>query len=161
MTTSIEAAGSPVSGRQARTVDDVMTAPVATVRASDGLRAAINRFYVCALRHLIVVDDSGRFVGVINDRVATIAVEQDQHELDRTSVRDLALDRDTVVRTGTSVLEAAEEMLRHSAGALAVTDDRGRVIGIVTGADLLRAFVEDAATSRPRGRRQPRAGRVR
>lgn len=153
MTVPIDLTRRPSRDRETLTVDDVMSAPVATVGASEDLWAAIDRFNVCGLRHLVVVDDSGAFAGVLGDRLATDAVRHDRRELELTRVRDLALDRRTCVPSGTGLVDAAARMLHHSAGALAVVDEHTRVLGIVTGADLLRAMVAAAVPNRPRSGR--------
>ncbi len=48
-------------------------------------------------------------------------------------------------RTSTTLAEAAQTLTTHRIGALVVTDDAGRLLGIVSERDLTRAIVEFAS----------------
>ena len=124
-------------------VDDVMTTSVATVREDDALSDALERFRIGGLRHVVVVDGDGRFAGLLNDRLAVEYFGHDPRALRCTRVRDTVFDRRTSVAVGTPVVVATKEILRHSAGALAVVDENLAVVGVITGADLLRSFAKE------------------
>lgn len=125
-----------------RTVGDLMSRSVATVRENQSLGTALQMLHTTGLRHLVVVTGSGEFVGVLSDRVGIETTGRDERQLAVAQVRDLALDPRASTRAERPVLEAARMVLHHSAGALAVTDENARVLGIVTGADLLRGLLE-------------------
>ena len=57
-----------VFSRGARSVRDVMTKAPATVREGDALSAAMDRMQADEARNLVVVNDSGRVVGLLEDR---------------------------------------------------------------------------------------------
>jgi signal-transduction protein with cAMP-binding, CBS, and nucleotidyltransferase domain len=60
----------------ATAVEAVMTAPVSTIRADEYLYYAIARMRRAGLRHMPVVDDSGRLVGMLDLHDALAAVSQ-------------------------------------------------------------------------------------
>jgi predicted transcriptional regulator len=126
----------------ALTVGDLMSPSVATVREDQDLRTALEMFRTTGLRHLVVVTGAGEFVGVLGDRVGIDLAGQDERQLAIARVHDLPQDRRAQTAAGTGIVEAARSVLHHSAGALAVTNENGHVIGIVTGADLLRGLLE-------------------
>jgi CBS domain-containing protein len=124
-------------------VDHVMSTSVVAIRADDDVANALAVLRLGALRHLVVVDDDGRFVGIVGDRLLVDHCGPlDAPTLVR--VKDVLFDTTACVAPGTTIAAAARRMLRHSAGALAVVDTQSRVLGVVTGADLLRALVGSA-----------------
>lgn len=125
-------------------VDGVMSTSVAAVHESDDVWGVLQRFQLCGLRHIVVLDEAEQFVSVLNDRLAADQVGRDRRELELLRVRDVVFDRHTFVVTGTPLQDAAREMLRHSAGALAIVDSDRHVLGVVTGADVLRSLVASA-----------------
>lgn len=138
------------AGDQVLTVGDLMSRSVATVRDDQSVRTALDMLRTTALRHLVVVNKHDQFVGVLSDRVGVESAGQDERQLATARVRDLALDRRAQTQADRRLPDAVRLVLHHSAGALAVTDENGRVVGIVTGADLLRGLLE-IVDSIPRG----------
>lgn len=67
------ASAAPVPARRRRTAADVMTRHPATVHQSSSLWTAWGRLRAARTRHLVVVDDDRRPVGVLDER--TIALE--------------------------------------------------------------------------------------
>lgn len=123
------------------TVDDLMSTSVAVVHARDDLWSVLQRFHLGGLRHLVVLGEDDRFVCVLSDRLVVDHVEYDRRELETVRLDHVVLDRGTCIPTGSGVVAAATHVLQHASGALAVVDGDRRVLGIVTGADLLRALV--------------------
>lgn len=127
------------------TVRDIMTLHVEGASPDETVLDARDRFRDRGFRHLPVVQD-GRLVGVVSDRDVLRAAgpalgptEFDDDAgpgIDRT-LREV-MTRDVITADPTmSVEEAADTMLRHDVSALPVLDE-GRLIGIVTTADVLR-----------------------
>ena len=127
------------------TVRDLMTRHVETASPDETILDAVDRFRGGGFRHLPVVE-GGRLLGVVSDRdvlraagPSIGATEWDDvlgPEVDRT-LREI-MSRDVVTADPTmSVEEAADTMLREELSSLPVLDE-GRLVGIVTTADLLR-----------------------
>jgi CBS domain-containing protein len=90
---------------------------------------------------LVVTSDDGRVpVAIITDADVSQAVA-DGRDLDDTRINELHLNRPAAVHPGTTVAEAAEQMLELSLMHLPVMDD-GRLVGLVDMAAVCRALLE-------------------
>jgi acetoin utilization protein AcuB len=125
-------------------VRKIMTIQPETVRPEDSIESARLRMERGGFRSLPVVDNEGRLVGIITSR----DVLRYAHALPSTRV-DHAMTRDPItIAPDASGEECATTLLAHKFGGLPVVE-QGRVIGIVTSTDLLRAFVRvERATRR-------------
>jgi acetoin utilization protein AcuB len=132
-------------------VRDVMSAPVSTLRDQDPAWQALVRFAETGFRHLVVLDDDGRLVGVLDDRRVLSQWPLDAMSMHRQMVGQLVWplhggpDRPPRLHPDQPVAAAAALMLRFAIDALPVVDDDGAVVGIVTGSDLVRSMVQTAA----------------
>jgi acetoin utilization protein AcuB len=119
--------------------------------ASDALvQAAAETMRARKIRHLPVVDHEGRLVGIVTDRDLR-QVLFDPWIRERTGalaetlrtlrVRDVMTWAVITVRPGTDLREAARLMHEQKIGALPVVEG-GRVVGILTESDVLKAFRE-------------------
>lgn len=127
------------------TIRDIMSPTVETAAPEETVLDARDRFRESGFRHLPIVEGE-RLLGVVSDRDVLRAAgpslglsEYDEDagpNVDRT-LREI-MSRYTITADLTmSVQEAADTMLRHDVSALPVIDD-GRLVGIVTTADVLR-----------------------
>ena len=110
------------------------------------------------IRHLLVVEKD-RLVGIVTDRdirlnlpspATSLSVWEINHLLGRLTVAEVMSKPVITVGPGRNAAEAARIMLQHTIGALPVVEG-GRLCGIVTETDMLRAFVamvEAAPTAR-------------
>jgi len=114
---------------------NLMTADPATVSSRDTLAMAKAVMDAGHFRRLPVVDD-GKLVGILTER----DIREHTGYLESTRV-DAAM-RTALVTVGprATVEEAARLMLQHKIGGLPIVDD-GRLVGIVTTSDLLKAFL--------------------
>jgi acetoin utilization protein AcuB len=95
------------------------------------------------IRHLPVVED-GNPVGIITDRdirSAAPAASLEQVKVGEIMTRNLIM-----VTPSTRVQEAAKLMVTHRIGGLPVQRE-GKLVGIITETDLLKAFVEIVETA--------------
>jgi CBS domain-containing protein len=117
------------------TVSDVMTTAVLTVRAGDELASAAQEMRQADIRHLPVVDDRGRVIGVISDRDLLRAdVKSHPHR----KVAGIMTADVLSIRPGTAAREATVMMLEYKVSCLPVTNDLGELVGLVTETDFLR-----------------------
>lgn len=139
------------------TVDDVMTAAVVSVDASATYRDMVDLLTSRHFSAVPVVDPSGRVVGVVSEadllRKIEYAGDEEPRLFERRRRRDdrakatgrTAADMmsmpPVVVRAGTSIAAAARLLDRKQVKRLPVVDGDGRLLGIVTRGDLLKAHL--------------------
>ena len=114
-----------------------MSRDVIIVPPSAAVADALELLDANAIRHLPVVD-GGRVVGVLSDRDLRMAVIGHP---DETAVSDVMTEDPLTVAPDAPVENAARLLVERNIGCLPVVDD-GELVGILTGSDLLRSFVE-------------------
>jgi CBS domain-containing membrane protein len=133
-------------------VANIMSKPVVTLQADHGIGLAEGVMRFEHIRHLPVVDEEGRLVGVITHRDLMKALAyQLAKPVDveagiglTVQVRDVMQRSVWSVSPHTPVLEAARVLRDHKIGCLPVLENE-RVVGIVTAVDflsLLTRFLE-------------------
>jgi CBS domain-containing membrane protein len=112
-------------------VADLMTTSVTTMDASEPITGAHAEMEVGAIRHLPVIDDRKRLVGVISDRDVLRARGT------KKCIGDV-MTRDVVtVRPEAPAHAAAKLMLDNKIGSVLVVDEASTLLGIVTETDYL------------------------
>jgi CBS-domain-containing membrane protein len=127
-----------------------MSAPVVVVRDYHSIWHAIDRFVAAGLHHLVVLDNADRLVGILDDRQALAlwpfeAAGVHCHTIGEV-VRYRFADRPGTASTvgpDVALRLAGRLMLEQGVEALAVVDDSGRVVGILTHSDLIGSLVND------------------
>ncbi len=131
-------------------VKDIMTEEVFTLKETDTLSAARDLMNLARIRHIPIVDNSGRFVGLVTHRdilAATISKLADidaatRDEIEATiPVREIMQREVTTTSEETSLKEAASVLLRGKFGCLPVLR-QGKLCGILTEADFLRLTIQ-------------------
>ena len=120
-----------------RRVVAVMSSPVRCVPASTSLGSALESMVRSGLRHLAVVDDAGEFLGILSDRTVAAAWAVDPSCLARTRAGSVLDAGPATVGAGAHVLEAARAMRAAGTDAVAVLNESGAIVGIVTGSDMI------------------------
>jgi acetoin utilization protein AcuB len=127
-------------------VAERMTPVVVTIRLDATATTAWALMKVRHFRHLPVVDDRGRIVGIVSDRdlarVPFTATGSGQAVPTGTPVERIMTAVVVSVRPDDDVAEAARLMWEHKIGALPVVEN-GRLVGIVTEIDLLRMLAQN------------------
>ena len=139
----------PRKDRKATKVRERMSKNPATVKPDDGLKDAIWKMEHGHFRHLPVVDEHEKLIGMLTDRdvrqirpsLAFTTKEEAAVQLWSISVQQAAVFDPISVKPDSSLREAAELMLRWHVGGLPVVGDHERVVGMLTYTDLLREFV--------------------
>jgi acetoin utilization protein AcuB len=134
-------------------VREWMTTVLVTVRPDSPVAEAQHLMRHRRIRHLPVVDGE-RLVGIITDRdvrttlpspATSLAAGEVRYLLDRLLVERVMTRAVITIGPDAPIADAVGLVLAHRIGALPVME-RGRLIGIITETDLLRAF---AATFEP------------
>jgi CBS domain-containing protein len=126
-------------------VSQAMSRPVLTIDVSESLWDAWQLLSVSGLRHLVVVED-GSCLGVISDRMIITDIPLEEERLRNRGVGDLLsrVPARSVLDTD-ALAEVARTMARYSVEAVPVLDAMGRLVGIVTGSDLVRWWADDGS----------------
>lgn len=112
-------------------VADLMSTALLTVKASESVTDAHAEMELGLIRHLLVVDDRGKLVGVLSDRDLLSASKRHR------KVAEL-MSRDVItVRPESPASEAAGLMLDHRISSVPVVDGHGTLVGLVTQTDYL------------------------
>lgn len=125
-----------------------MTRNVVTASPDEGLRRAWTLLREYGVRHLPVLEGD-RLVGIVTDRdicqalpsrVTALGVHELRVLLDRVTLREIMTEEVVTVTADQSIPEAAGLLVEHRIGALPVVED-GRLVGILTETDVLRAYL--------------------
>jgi acetoin utilization protein AcuB len=128
------------------TVRDIMSPKPITVDPSTPILDARQRMANARIRHLIVTEGA-QVAGIITDRdirlnlpspATSLSVWEVNYLLARLTVGEVMTRSVIVIDSARPAAEAASIMVDHKIGALPVLDD-GRLIGIVTESDFVRA----------------------
>ncbi len=132
-----------------------MSRRVITVSPDQDLIAVRKLFDQHKFHHLVVMDDR-RVLGVISDRdllretspfIDTLSERPQDLATLRKRVHQIMSRKLVVARRDDSVTSAAAAMLAHAVSCLPVVTPEGRIEGIVSSKDLLRALVEQGLSA--------------
>lgn len=128
-------------------VAELMHAPVLTVDADHTVADAVVTLADGHVSALPVVDGRGRLLGVLSttDILAATAEADSERRADvlETPVRMLMSRRALTINPDAGVREAAQQLLYAEVHRLFVTD-QGRVVGVVSSTDVVRALATGA-----------------
>jgi len=133
-------------------VRDLMSSEVATLRRNDKLSIADDVMRLGRIRHLPVVDDDGKVVGLLSQRdlfrgaLATALGygERGQQKLMELLLVKEVMTSDVITVTGeTPITEAARTMVNRKLGCLPVVDAAGAPVGIITESDFVRIVLAE------------------
>jgi CBS domain-containing protein len=134
---------------RSKNVRDVMTAPAHACHARDSLERAAQLLWEHDCGCLPVVDTDGRVLAMITDRDICMAAYTRGRPLGEMYVKD-SMSRSLVsCRPDDALAQAARRMSEHGIRRLAVTDEAGRLEGILSVNDLACAC--SAASGRGTG----------
>jgi len=136
------------------TAGDIMRAALTTVEQADHVAAAAYLMKRAGATALMVLDArTGQPAGIITEADIAHAVA-DGKDVNSVRIHELMTARPTVIRTTTSVLDAAKLMTSGHFRHLPVVDDTG-LVGIVDITDVCRALVDRDVSGPPAGMAQP------
>jgi acetoin utilization protein AcuB len=128
-------------------VSEFMTRKVLTAAPDDGIRELFFRMREHSIRHVPVLDGA-QLVGMISDRDLRRPdwvdeapdLSYEYHLEDNISVGDLMSRNPIAVHTYDELAIACQQIEKHGFGALPVLDKGNHLVGIISKADLVRAF---------------------
>jgi CBS domain-containing protein len=126
-------------------VADVMQRNLRVIRGTDSVGDAIALLAENHVSGLPVVDDHGRLVGVLSssDILETLAEHPEPEErekvFDETQVLEVMTPRPQIIASTAALRDAAQRMLYLEVHRLFV-EDEGRLVGVVSTTDLVRAM---------------------
>ncbi|MDI1464783.1 CBS domain-containing protein [Catellatospora sp. KI3] len=118
-------------------VQQIMSRPVYCARISSLLGNALAGMARHRVRHLVVIDDYDRCVGVIADRAIVAAWAANPTSLSSHTVETILDPHPAVVDSDATVMDAARLMGKTGVDAVAVVEGHGVATGIITGVDLV------------------------
>ena len=137
----------------ALTVQDAMQELLILVTPEDLVSTAYQRMQGGIVRHLPIVDEAERLVGVITDRDIRRATAfreagaMAQEVIERRgimTVSDLMTTQVITVQSGTPLADATELFLTHKFGCLPVIREDHTLLGILTVTDVLEVYINQA-----------------
>jgi len=136
-------------------VKDYMQAIIMTVSPNDSLSKARQTMDELLIRHLPVVVEGHRLVGLLTDRDIRHAdtsshshlTDQERREaLHEISVSDVMTRQLHTVCPETALMEAAVMFLEQKFDCLPVVDEAGTLKGLITVSDFVRVYIEQHAS---------------
>ncbi len=145
------------------TAGDLMSRRVVVAHCGDTLVSAIQKLIDAGVRHVPIVDDDHRLVGILSDRdVRTVVgdpreaiLRGDDDPLAAVEVDSVMTARPRSVSPDASVLELAELFVDHRIGAVPVVTSDDKLLGIISYVDVIGHFAGrrfTPATATPGGR---------
>lgn len=133
-------------------VRDVMRSPAVSIPSTTSLQDAYRTMRDKGIRHLPVVDGND-LVGVITDRDLRLATSAlSPHPFPADSAVSSVMSRSPMTAAAWDPIEDAARVMRsNKIGCLPILED-GRLVGIITGLDLLDGLIRMTGADKPSGR---------
>lgn len=131
-------------------VTDYMTRKVISVTADTGIRAAFFKMKDHHIRHLPVVENDNKLIGIISDRELrrpdwvdeSLDIAHIYYLDDDMSVKDVMIKNVHVIHTYDTLRKAARLLLDNNIGAAPVLDKTEALVGMLSAVDLLQALYD-------------------
>jgi CBS domain-containing protein len=120
-------------------VNELMTRDPKRVRATDRLHEAVRLLWENDCGALPVVDDQDRPIGVVTDRDACMAVYTQGKRLDEVLVRTAMGTPPTACKSSDTIEVALQAMGKRQLRRLPVVDGGGKLVGVLSIHDVVRA----------------------
>ncbi|HET7338850.1 MAG TPA: CBS domain-containing protein [Candidatus Dormibacteraeota bacterium] len=122
-------------------IADVMVEDVVTVAPNEPYHRLVEQLWIHGISGLPVVDDAGSLVGMVSESDLL------RHQGNRPELaRDLMTTPVVTVQDSAGLGDAAATMLSRGLKRLPVVDAGGKLVGIVSRADLLKVFLRSEET---------------
>ena|SRR5437016_279627 len=121
-----------------KTVREVMTAKPSTVEAGTAIAEAATIMKREDIGSVPVVED-GRLAGILTDRDIVLRVVAEGRDARSITCGEIASRQIATIDPGQSIDEARRLMAQYQVRRLPVTEEDGKLVGIVAQADVVRA----------------------
>lgn len=127
------------------------------VDENDSMKKAMDLLKEHEIRHLPVLKDGEKLVGIVSERdikqaspspATALEIREIYYLLDKVKVKQIMTRRPYTVSPSAPIEEAALIMREKKIGSLPVIEN-GKLVGIITEADILDAFIESMGVSGP------------
>jgi acetoin utilization protein AcuB len=131
-------------------VQERMTKDPVTIRVGETVQAAADLMRAHKIRHLPIVDEAGKLVGIVTDRdirqilfapAMRTRLGVSQSLVEQVTVDEIMSAPVVTTMPYVDLADAAKVMHERKIGALPVVE-QGRVVGILSELDVLKAFYE-------------------
>lgn len=137
-------------------ISHYMTPKVIAAHPEDGIRKTFFLMREHSIRHIPVLDESRRLIGILSDRdlrrpewvEESLDISHIYNLDDNLAVKDLMTTDVKVVYTYDSIKKANRFFIDHRFGALPVLNKEDELVGMLSAIDVLRAF-EDYMVQKP------------
>ncbi len=138
-------------------VKNRMTVDPLTITTETSLKDALELIRSKPFRHLPVLDENGKLVGIVTEEslvyasptpTTTLSVFEVDYILSRTKIGQIIQGRIITVGPDLPVEEAARVMIDHHIGCLPVVED-DKLVGIISDTDIFRVLVEGLGGGHP------------
>lgn len=137
-------------------ISHYMTPKVISANPEDGIRKTFFLMREHSIRHIPVLDENRRLIGILSDRdlrrpewvEESLDISHIYNLDDNLVVKDLMTTDVKVVYTYDSIKKANRFFIDHRFGALPVLNKEDELVGMLSAVDVLRAF-EDYMEQRP------------
>jgi len=140
-------------------VSKSMTQKVITIDKDADLFNAKEKMTTNGIRHLPVVDDAGKLIGIVTDRDIRSAMPSDalfdidskevKADMATLKVKNIMTQNPTTLSPAHTIQDAMLLIQRTRVGALPVVDEAGKLKGIISIRDLIRAFTNVLGVGEP------------
>jgi CBS domain-containing membrane protein len=130
-------------------VKDLMRTNVVSLRVGDTLGVAEDIMTMGRIRHLPVIDEENRVVGLVSQRdlfrasissVLKFDPAKEHEWMGNIHVRDVMTKEVVTVDAEAGIVEVVDKFVSDQIGCLPVTDQEGKLAGLLTETDCLRCF---------------------
>ena len=122
-------------------IADYMTKNFTTLKKETDVFAAVKQLLDHRLTSAPVLDESGQFIGIFSEKDCIEAtLEASYNQGNSGKVADFMSTETNSVEAESSILDIAEKFKTCSERILPVLEDN-KIVGLVSGADLLRALI--------------------
>jgi acetoin utilization protein AcuB len=127
------------------------------VDEGDSMKKAMDLLKEHEIRHLPVLKDGERLVGILSERdikqaspspATALEIREIYYLLDKVKVKQIMTRRPYTVSSSAPIEEAALIIREKKIGCLPVVDD-GKLVGILTETDIIDSFIESMGVSGP------------
>jgi acetoin utilization protein AcuB len=136
-----------------------MVSQVITIEKDASIFEAQEKMAAKGIRHLPIVDDDNRLIGIVTDRdirsalpyslIKKKANDEERKKLAQLRVEDIMTRNPRTISPMYTIQDALLMIQKEKVGAFPVVDDDGKLKGILSVRDLLRAFINVLGIGQP------------